>query len=305
MEVALLENQHQGQPVSSQRVVDTCRLPWHFKVGKTKGGQAAPAAFTNGAAPSQNDPGSPSGQRPMDVDTPTPRPCSGNGLGVPTLEPLILSSPRPLSHSDGKHQGAPCVPTSNTQALVARGPGANWVAEPTQGKKRGRVEADLDNEVSQNTNGKRPRLGQLVNAPAGIAGPSAPSANHSPSRLLTTPAGTIPHGVSSSNGSSNSPAASATPSAPQPDPSLRPVQRHRSPAQPVEPTTTVLRDANPRCGPVSGGLEIWLEMDDLPTTFTLYAKFGDRVAATVSSTSHPFSQSSSNLHISRFGISVR
>ena len=67
----------------------------------------------------------------------------------------------------------------------------------------------------------------------------------------------------------------------QPDPSLRPVH-------------TVLRAANPPRGPVFGGPEIRLEMDGLPTTFALYVKFGDKVAATVSSTCHPSPHSSSN-----------
>ena len=239
----------------------------------------------------------------MVVDTPIPYPYAGNEPGVAPLEPLVLSSPGSISFSEEEHQEAPCVPTSNAQVPVAHGPGATWVAGPTQ-RKRGRGEADLDDEASQDPSGKRRRLEQRDNALAGTAGSSAPSANHPLSRPFTTPAGTIPNGVPSSNGSSNSPDASATPLASRPDPSLRPVQQPRSPAQPVETITTVLRAANPRCGPVSGGLEIWLEMDDLPTTFTLYAIFGDKVAATVSSTFHPFSQFSSNLHISLFGIRV-
>ena len=243
----------------------------------------------------------------MAVDIPIPPPCTRNGLGVPALEPLRLSSPGSLSLSDGDQERF-CVPTSNAQAPVACDPGTNRVAGPKQRKRR-RDDTDLDDEDSQNTTVQRnvrPRRDKRNNAPPGPAGSSGPSApaNHSRSHPFTTD-GTTPHGGPSSNGSSNSPDTSAIPLAPRLDPSLRPVQGHQSSAQPVEANDTVLRAANPRSGPVSGGIEIWLEMEHLPTAFTLYAKFGDKVAATVSSTSHPFSQSSSNLHISRFGISVR
>ena len=37
----LLENQNQGQIISSQKVVVTCRLPRHFKFGKRQGGLGA------------------------------------------------------------------------------------------------------------------------------------------------------------------------------------------------------------------------------------------------------------------------
>ena len=273
--------------VSSQKVVATYRLPWHFKLGKRP---LAAAAHANGAVPSLNDPGRPNEQQSMAVDALTPRPCARNELGVPTQELLIPSSPAPLSLSEGEHQGASRVPTSNAQVPVACGPGANWVAGSMQ-RKRGRAEAELDNGDSHHTISKRPRLEQWPNVPTGTAGPSAPSADHSRPRPFTTAAGTTPHGTSSSDGS---PTASVIPSAAQPDPSLRPAQRRQNSPQPVESSTTVLRAVNPRSGPMSGGREIWLEMDDLPTTFTLYAKFGDKAAATVSSTVYPFSQSSSN-----------
>ena len=111
------------------------------------------------------------------------------------------------------------------------------------------------------------------------------SINHSRSQSFTTDTGpgatqeTIPDGIPSSNGSFSASAASLTPWVSQPDHSLRPVQ---SSARPVESATTILRSANPSRGPVSGGIEIWLVVDDLPTTFTLYARFGNHVAATVS-----------------------
>ena len=178
--------------VSSQKVVATYRLPWHFKIGKRQIHQSAAAASAGDTVPCQNHPGYPSGQQPMAVETTTPRPCVRNELVVPTPGPLTPSS---ISFFEGEDQGVLCMPTPNTQAPVARDPSVNWVARPTL-HKQDRAEADPDGEGSQNT--------------------------------------------------------------------------------------TVLRAANPRRGPVSGGSEIWLEMEDLPTTFTLYAKFGDRVAATVS-----------------------
>ena len=288
-------------------MVATCRLPWHFK---QKGGQVAPDASTSGAVPSQNDSGSPSVQHPVAYDAPTPRPCARNALGVPTLEPSLGS----LSLSDGEHQVGSCVPTSNTQAPVARDPGTNRVAAPTRRKRR-RVDIDLGDEDERYSSwGRRvrPRLEWWNDGPSTITGgPGAPPANHSCSRPFTTiiapgvNKGTTPDpdGIPSSNGTSNTPAAPVTPWMPQPGPSLRPAQGHQSSAPPVELVTTVLRSVNPRCGPVSGGIEIWLVVNDLPVTFTLYAKFGDKVAATVSSTFHPLS--SSNLHISLFGICIR
>ena len=274
-------------------MVATYRLPWQFKV--EKGAAARGDQFSHNS-------GYHSGQQPTYVDAPTPCPYARNELEIPTLEPLMPSTPALLSLSEGEHHEAPCVPTPNTQAKVASDPGANWVVGYMQSK-RDRAEAGLDDEDSQDITRKRNvrrRLEQRHTIPAGTAGPSAPSADHSSFRPSPGADGTTSHGVSSSNGS---PTASATPSAPPSDPSLRPVQRRQSSAQPVELITTILRAANPRCGPVSGGREIWLVVEDLPTTFTLYAKFGDRVAATVSSTFHPFS--SSNLHISRFGMSLR
>ena len=91
MEVALLENQHQGQLAPSQRVVATCRLPWHFIVRRLTGRRVVPAASTSGAVPFHNDPGSPSGHYPMDVDIPqaiaVPTPQMSLPLTVPLVEP--------------------------------------------------------------------------------------------------------------------------------------------------------------------------------------------------------------------------
>lgn len=281
--------------VPSQRVVATCRLPWHFTVGKRRGGQPAPAASAGGAVPHQDEAGSPSVQPPMILDTPTPRLCPRAELGVPIVEPSILSSPGSSSLSEGEHQGVSFVPSSNTQAPAARGPGAKGVAGSTQ-RKRGRTEAGLDGVDSHGTTGGRhvrPRLDRWDDHPStGPAGPSAPPAGHSRSHPIPTAErpgvtqGTIPHGDSSLNGS---PATSATPTASQPNPAPRPVQGHPNPAQSAELINTVLRGANPRRGPVSGGIEIWLEAQDLPTTFTLYARFGNRVTATVSPIFHPLS----------------
>ena len=291
----LIENQRQGQMAPSQRVVATCRLPWHFTVGKRRGGQGAPAAPADGTVPLQHDASSPIGQPPMSIDTPTPRPCARAALGVPIVE----SSPGSSSLSEGEPQGVPFVPSSNTQAPAVWGPGAKGVAGSTQ-RKRTRTEAGLDGGDLHNTTFERhvrPRLEAWDNNPPSTdpAGPSAPPANHSRSRPLTTAAGpgvtqgTTPHGASSLNGSSNSPATSATPTASQPNPPPRPVQGHPNSAQPAETSNTVLRSTNPRTGPVSGGIEIWLEAQDFPTAFALYARFGTQVTATVSPTFHPLS----------------
>ena len=289
-----MEDQYQRQIVSSQKVVATCRLPWHFKVGNRQADQGPAGTSANGAVPSQINPGYPNIQQPMAVDTSTPRPCARNELVVPILIP---SSPTSFSLSEEEHQGTSCVPTTDTQASVARSTGVSRAAG-SRPRKRSRLEASLDDEDSYHTTGNRPTRGI---ASCGTTRRSTPTPNHSRSRPITTAEGITPHGVSSSDGSP------ASPSAPQPHLSSRPIQAraqaHQSTAQPTELVTTVLRAANPRCGPVSGGPEIWLEMEDIPTSFTLYAKFGDRVTATVSSTFHPFS--SSNLHFSRSGICVR
>jgi len=244
----------------------------------------------------------------MTCDTRPHRPSAVAELRVPTLESMILSSLGSSSLSEGEHQ-AVSVPNSNIQAPAAHGPGANGVTGPTK-RKRGRAEAELDDEDSQDTTGERrvrPRLEQLNDAPSTncTAGSSAPPASHSLSRPLNTAVGpgatqvTTPRGVPSSNGSSNSPATSATPSVSQLDPYVRPIQGHQRSAQPVESRTTVLVATNRRIGPVSGGTEIWLDGEEFPMTFTLYARFGTQVAATVSPIFPPLPQSPSNIHIRR------
>jgi hypothetical protein len=286
----------------SQRVVATCRLPWLFKVGKRKRIQGAPAAPAGSNVPGKDEAGGPSGQHPMAVGTPTPLACVRAELGVPTVEPLIQSSPESSLPPEGGHQGVLFVPSA--QAPAARGPGAQEVVRPTQ-RKQGRAEAGLDDEDSQNIiveRHVRPRPEQWNGAHStGPVGPSASPAYHFRSRPITTATDpgvtqrTTPHGISSSNSSSNSPATSANaiattaaPTASQPDPPLR-SERYQISARPDEPTTAVLRSTNPRTGPVSGGIEIWLGVDDLPTTFTLYARFGTQVAATVGPIFHSLS----------------
>ena len=208
------------------------------------------------------------------------------------MEPLIPSSPGSSSLSEEEHQGAPFAPGSNPPAPSARDPRVTEVAGSKQ-RERGRAEAGLDDGDSQNTTeGRRvrPRHGQWNGVlSTGPAGPSASAAYQSPRPFTTAPGpevsqGTIPRGVSPSNGSSNSPASSATP---QPYLSWGPVQGHQSSAQPFELSNSVLHFTNPRKGPVSGRIEIWLCVDDLPTTFTLCARFGSQVAATVSPIFHP------------------
>jgi len=263
-------------------------------VGKRQRGQGTPAGPVGGTVPEANGPG---GRYDMAVDTPTPRARVGAEPGVPTVEPLIPSSPGP---SGGEHQGVPFAPSYNAQTPSARDPhailhnGMSW--NFVKQHRRDRVEAGLDDGGTQNTTGGRRvrhKHEQWNSAPsAGPAG-SAFAGYQSPSRPFTTAAGpgvtqgTIPYGISSSNGSSNSPATSATPTAPQLDPPLLPVHGHQSAAQPVESRNSVLRSTNPRKGPVSGGTEIMLGVDGLPTTFTLYARFGSQVAATVSPIFHP------------------
>ena len=280
-----------------------CRLPWRFKLGKLRVGQGRPAAPADISLTSLHGAGITSGQRSTSGETLTPRPCAGAELRVPTLEPEILSLPKSSSLSEEEYQAVSIAPRSNNQTLADRHPP----------RKRGRVEADLDDEDSwDSTSGRRVRRRheQWNDAPSTIkGGPGAPPANHSCYRPLTTSIGpeatrgSTPDGVPSSNGSSNAPAVSVTPWVSQPDSSLRQVQGRQSSGRPVEFATTVLRSANPSRGPVSGGIEIWLVVDNLPTTFTLYARFGTHVTATVSPKFHPLS--SPDLHIRRCRIYIR
>ena len=284
LEVTLLENKHQGQLVLSQGVVVTCRLPWNFRVGKQKAGQSAAAAPTGREVTPQNDTDNLSRQHSMLCDIPTPR-----GTRAPTQEPMILSSSSSCSLSEEEHQAMPCVPDSNSQTPAARRPGTSTAAQPLR-RKRGR-EAD-DTDTQDAGDGRRVRREhdqQQRNDTAGTEGLSATAANPSRSQPATTAAEsrshTPPrHGVPSS-GTSSSPATSAT-SAPQPGPPdtepnlpLRPVQVLQGLSQPTETKSTVLRATNPRSGPLFGGIEIWLAGEALPTTFTLYARFGNVVTA--------------------------
>ena len=327
----LSKSQNQGQTVSSQNVVATYRLPWHFQVGKRQDGQgaAAPADVT---LPFRDGGGSANEQDPIPGDSPTPRPCAGAELRAPTLEPMMLSSPGPSSLYMGGYQAANFVFGSGTQALAARSLGAKGVAKARKCKRR-RDEADLDDEDSQMFTGRRrvpprpstggssaPRSTRAIKfrvsadsvadsyssigssaAQSSIGSSIAPSSiapssisNSFPIGSSFDPYSIIPFMTPSSIGPYLSTLSSVDPWVAQPDLSLHPVQVEYS-DRPAEPITTVLRGANPRRGPVSGGIEIWLDTEDLPTTFTLYAKFGDGVAVTVSSTFHLFSSSNSTL----------
>ena len=222
-----MENQHQGQMVHSQNVVATCRLPWHFNIGR---------------------------RRP---DTPPP-----------------------------SYRTEPLIPTQDE--LAASDMGAPWVAESPQ-RKRGRATADLDDEESTGGRCVRPRLEKGSDTPS-TDGPGVPLANHSHPQPFTTATGPTVARESTTGGvpsSSDTPTTSMTSRVSQPGPSLHPVRKQQNSGRPVEPIITILRATNPRMGPVSGGIEIWLSVDDLPTTFTLYARFGTQVTATVSSIFHP------------------
>ena len=226
----------------------------------------------------------------MLCDTPTPR-----RTRAPTQEILSSSSSCPIS--EGEHQEIPRVPYSKPQTPSARLPGTSTAAQPLQ-RKRGREPDDTDaQDAGDGRRVRRKHDQQQRNDTAGTEGPSATAANPSRSQSATTAteSGTThrptQHGVPSI-GTLSSPATSAT-SASQPDPPnmgpnppLRPAQVQKSHSQPSEMHSTVLRATNPCSGPVSGGIEIWLAGKDLPTTFTLYARFGSMVAATVSPMFH-------------------
>jgi hypothetical protein len=241
LEVALLEEEHQGQTVPSQAVITTYRLPWHFKVGRK------PSA-------------------------PLPEP----------MMPMILPSVWSSALSEGEDQMISLPRSPNARALAARSVGTKGVAGPLL-RKRALYEAYLDYENLLESTWRRrvrPRLEHRNSTPS-TEGPGHPR----PFTTATGPRvtqGNTTDGVPSSSGISNAPTASMTPWVSPPDSPLPQVQRQQSSARPGESITTVLRGANPRSGPVSGGIEIWLGVDDLPTTFTLYARFGTQVAATVS-----------------------
>ena len=268
--------------------VATCRLPWKFRVGKQKAGQSPPAAPAGGAVTPQNDADNFSRRHSMFSDILAPR-----GMRAPTQEPMILSPSSSCSLSEGEHQVMPFVPYSNPQTPAARRPGTSTAAQPLR-RKRGREDDGTDpQDAGDKRRVRRKHDQQQRNDTSGTEGLSATAASPSRSQPATGAAGSgtahrsIQPGVPSS-GNSSSPATSAT-SASQPDPPdmepnlpLRPAQAHRGLSQPAETHSTVLLATNPRSGPTSGGIEIWLTVDDLPTTFTLYARFGTMVTATVS-----------------------
>ena len=273
-------------------MVVTYRLPWNFRVGKQKAGQSAAAAPTAGAVTPQNDADNFSRQQSMLCDIPTPR-----GTRAPTQETMIPSSSSSCSLSEGEHQAVPFVPYSNSQPPAARRPGTSTAAQPLQ-RKRGREDDGADpQDAADGRRVRRKHDQQQRNDPAGTEGFSATAANPSRSQPAPTATGSgathrpTQRGVPSS-GTLSSPATSATstsqqdPSNMEPNPPPRPAQVQQGLSQPAETHSTVLRATNPRSGPVSGGIEIWLSVEDLPTTFTLYAKFGNVVTATVSPMFH-------------------
>ena len=279
----LLENQRQGQLILPQKVVATCRLPWNFSVGKQR---ATPAAHAGGSLTPQNDADNVSGQHSMFSGIPAPR-----GTRAPTQEPIMVSSSRSIS--EGEHHAIPCVPYSTPQNPAARRPGTSTAAQPLQ-RKRGREDDGKDPQDAGD--GHRIRLRhdlQQRNDTAGTGGLSATAASPSRSQPATSAArsGTTHRSTQRGVPSSVTASSPATPasSASQPDPPdmepnlpLRPAQVHQGLSQPVETHSTVLRATNPRSGPMSGGIEICLAGEDLLTTFTLYARFGGVVTATVS-----------------------
>jgi len=176
------------------------------------------------------------------------KPSGGSSTACPQ-RPL---APQPLLPPPVPAPPAPPLPNlpsrSNAQAPSVRDPRAKEVAGPKQCK-RDRVEAGLDDGDPQNTtDGRRVRRRheQWNGVPsAGPAAPCASTAYQSPSGPLTTGTwpgatqGTTLRGASSSNGSSNSPATSPTPTVPQLDPPLCPVQGHQSSPRLVESTYTI------------------------------------------------------------------
>ena len=217
-----------------------CRLPWHFQIGKQRGGQRTPANDTP-----------PSYRTELTVDS----------IALREEDEEISFRPRPNARSQ--------APSSL---------GAKGVAEPPQ-RKRGRATADIDDEDSTKSTGARrvrPRLEKWNDTPS-TDGPGVPLANHSRPQPFTT----LPVTQESTTGDVHS-------SSDTPTPSPHPVQKQQSSDRPAESIRTVLRATNPCMGPVSGGIEIWLSVHDLPMTSTLYARFGTQVTATVSSIFHPF-----------------
>jgi len=265
----LVENQRQGQLAPSQRVVATYRLPWPFKVGKPQRGQGTPVPEASG----------PSGLRHMAVDTPTPRARVGAEPGVPTVRPLIASSPGPSSFTEGEHQGVPFVPNSNAQAPSTRDPRAKEVAGPKQ-RKRDRVEAGLNDGDSQNTTteGRRVRRrheqGNQIHHPA-------PDIDHQDA----------PEVVQRYEGSTSSlPPLASPPVPPQnassssaPLDAIKPLNQPIAPPRTEGESVPTLTEVNLESGSITGGATIWLQGMDFPALFPLFARFGTAVVPTVSS----------------------
>ena len=282
----LLEKKHQENLVPSQGVVAACRLPWNFRVGKQKAGESAPAAPVGGTVSPQNGADNLSRQQSMFCDTPTSR-----GIRAPTQEPMVLTSGSPCSLSEGAHQEMPYVPYSDPPTPAARRPGTIAAAQPLR-RKQGREEDGTEPQDADWGRRVRPRYEQKQRNTAGSDGLSATVVNPSCSQSAATAAGswttkrTDRRGVPS-NGTPSSPATSASSASQldlpnmEPNLSLRSAQVQQDLSQPSETHNTLLHATNPRSGPVSGGIEIWLDGEDLPTTFALFARFGESITQTV------------------------
>ena len=214
---------------------------------------------------------------------------------------MVATCRLPLYFKVGKLQGGQSAPAATAGGTV---PSQNRASSPS-----GQRPMTGDTLTPRPCAGPEPRvptLESMIPPPPGLSSLSEADPDDEDSRDATWERG-VRSGLEkmseasciSTAGSSGSP--SRTPSW---NPPLRSRRSNRF-AQPVESCNTVVMTTNPRSGPVSGGIEIWLDGEELTRPFALYARFGTQVVETVSSIFPLIPQSSSNIHIRQFRMRRR
>ena len=294
LEVALSEKNPQGQTSH----LATCRLPWHFKVGKRlrPAYTARTRAPAGGIVPPWNGVENPCDQRPVTGDTLVPPACPEAMRRVPTTNvavPIVQPSP-PSSLPDGEHRII-----SHRQTKTTHLPSNSTVSN----KRRWDEAALYDGDAPPMTTGRqvRPRLDSMDSC--GTGSQLNGTRPNTPPRCSTT--ASIAHEANLTlrrpNPTERSPARptvhvpSTVPSTLSSESTVEPSdnhashsQRHISPDTRESGTTEAgavgltLQSTNPDTGPVAGGIPIWLSVLNLPTEFPLFVRFGTNVTATVS-----------------------
>ena len=296
LEVALSEKTLQGQTSHFA----TCRLPWHFNVGKRLPAHTARTAPAGGTVPPRNGVESPCHQQPVTSDTLAPPAWPGAMWRVPTTNVTVpvVQPPPPPSLPEGEPHVI-CHPQTKTTRLPPNSTVSN--------KRRWDEAALYDGDAPPTTTGRqvRPRLDPMDSCGAGSqstsARPNPPPCSATAS--IGHEANLTPRRPNPTEGSPAHPTVhvpstvlpSLSPSELDSESNVEPSDNHASHSQrrisqdTREGDTTeadaagpTLQSTNPGVGPVTGGIPIWLSVLNLPPEVPLFARFGTKVTATVS-----------------------